>query len=95
MNVEDRPAIVQTVEELQRRWRGLLERAPPHLMKLEFRLDEAVFHHCIKDIEKELVYEEQVRTSIIIIALHLISVTVCTSIVKEQKPWQISFIIHF
>lgn len=61
MNEEDRPVIVQTVEELQRRWRGLLERAPPHLMKLEFRLDEAVFHHCIKDIEKELVYEEQVR----------------------------------
>lgn len=56
----DRPAIVATVEELQRRWRALLERAPPHLMRLEFRLDEAVLTHCIKDIEKELVYEEQV-----------------------------------
>ncbi|KAL4710682.1 hypothetical protein ACJJTC_003318, partial [Scirpophaga incertulas] len=31
----------------------------PHLMRLEFRLDEAVFHHCIKDIDKEIVYEEQ------------------------------------
>ncbi|KAI5642762.1 spectrin repeat domain-containing protein [Phthorimaea operculella] len=56
---EDRPRIVQTVEELQRKWRELLDRAPPHLMRLEFRLDEAVFHHCIKDIEKEIVYEEQ------------------------------------
>lgn len=51
---------MQTVEELQRRWKELLDRAPPHLMRLEFRLDETVFHHCIKDIEKELVYEEQV-----------------------------------
>ncbi|CAH2077111.1 unnamed protein product, partial [Iphiclides podalirius] len=59
VNAEDRPRIVQTVEELQRRWKELLDRAPPHLMRLEFRLDEAVFHHCIKDIEKELVYEEQ------------------------------------
>ncbi|CAG9785832.1 unnamed protein product [Diatraea saccharalis] len=59
VNEEDRPQVVQTVEELQRRWRELLARAPPHLMRLEFRLDEAVFHHCIKDIEKEIAYEEQ------------------------------------
>ncbi|CAG4999353.1 unnamed protein product, partial [Parnassius apollo] len=59
VNAEDRPHIVKTVEDLQRRWKELLDCAPPHLMRLEFRLDEAVFHHCIKDIEKELVYEEQ------------------------------------
>ncbi|CAH2241590.1 jg3925 [Pararge aegeria aegeria] len=59
VNEEDRPRVVQTVEELQRRWKELLDKAPPHLMRLEFRLDEAVFHHCIKDIEKEIVYEEQ------------------------------------
>ncbi|KPJ06864.1 Nesprin-1 [Papilio machaon] len=59
VNAEDRPRVVQTVEELQRHWKELLDRAPPHLMRLEFRLDETVFHHCIKDIEKELVYEEQ------------------------------------
>uniref|UniRef100_A0A2A4K817 Calponin-homology (CH) domain-containing protein n=1 Tax=Heliothis virescens TaxID=7102 RepID=A0A2A4K817_HELVI len=56
---EDRPSIVQTVEQLQQRWRALLARAPPHLMRLEFRLDETVFHHCIKDIDREIVYEEQ------------------------------------
>ncbi|XP_038215060.1 nesprin-1 [Zerene cesonia] len=56
---QDRPGIVRTVEELQKRWKDLLERAPPHLMRLEFKLDETVFHHCIKDIEKEIVYEEQ------------------------------------
>lgn len=60
VNEEDRPRIVQTVEQLQQRWRSLLDKAPPHLMRLEFRLDEAVFQHCIKDIEKEIVYEEQV-----------------------------------
>ncbi|GBO98724.1 Nesprin-1 [Eumeta japonica] len=59
VNEEDRPRVVQTVEDLQRHWRDLLDRAPPHLMRLEFRLDEAVFQHCIKDIEKEIVYEEQ------------------------------------
>ncbi|CAH3870841.1 unnamed protein product [Pieris brassicae] len=56
---EDRAGVVRTVEELQRRWKELLERAPPHLMRLEFKLDETVFHHCIKDIEKEIAYEEQ------------------------------------
>ncbi|CAK1540777.1 unnamed protein product [Leptosia nina] len=56
---EDRADVVRTVENLQRRWKELLEHAPPHLMRLEFKLDETVFHHCIKDIEKEIVYEEQ------------------------------------
>ncbi|XP_028030807.1 nesprin-1-like [Bombyx mandarina] len=62
VNEEDRPRIVHTVEDLQRRWRELLDKAPPHLMRLEFKLDEAVFHHCIKDIEKEIAYEEQIIT---------------------------------
>lgn len=60
---EDRPRIVQTVEQLQQRWRSLLDRAPPHLMRLEFKLDEQVFQHTIKDIEKEIAYEEQVGTT--------------------------------
>jgi hypothetical protein len=59
---EERPELVARVEELQRRWRDLLARAPPHLMRLEFRLDDALLHHCIKDIHRELAYEEQVRT---------------------------------
>lgn len=39
---------------------AVLYRAPPHLMRLEFRLDQAVLVHCIKDIEKEIAYEQQV-----------------------------------
>lgn len=69
MNEEDRPRIVHTVEDLQRRWRELLDKAPPHLMRLEFKLDEAVFHHCIKDIEKEIAYEEQVKKNFLLLKI--------------------------
>ncbi|CAG9579065.1 unnamed protein product [Danaus chrysippus] len=55
----ERPSVVETVEQLQRRWRELLQAAPAHLMRLEFRLDEAVLQHTVKEIDKEIVYEEQ------------------------------------
>lgn len=51
--------IANTVEALQNRWREVLTFAPLHLMKLEFRLDEASFLQYLKDIEMEISSEQQ------------------------------------
>lgn len=37
----------------------VLSFAPLHLMRLEFRLDEATFSHYLKEIDKELAAEQQ------------------------------------
>ncbi|XP_029680499.1 nesprin-1 isoform X2 [Formica exsecta] len=51
--------IANTVEALQNRWREVLTFAPLHLMKLEFRLDEASFLQYLKEIEMEISSEQQ------------------------------------
>ncbi|KAK3930234.1 Nesprin-1 [Frankliniella fusca] len=53
------PGINATVEQLQAKWKEVLSFAPLHLMRLEFRLDEATFTHYLKEIEKELAAEQQ------------------------------------
>ncbi|EZA53954.1 Nesprin-1 [Ooceraea biroi] len=51
--------ITNTVEALQNRWREVLTFAPLHLMRLEFRLDEASFLQYLKEIEVEISSEQQ------------------------------------
>lgn len=57
--LEEQQKVVGSVENLQKRWKDTLTRAPPHLMRLQFNLDEATFNHAIKDIEKEIQAEQQ------------------------------------
>lgn len=56
---EDHKAVVDHVENLQNKWKNALAQAPPHLLKQQFMLDETVFTHTIKDIEKEIQLEQQ------------------------------------
>lgn len=57
--VEQEVSIASTVEALQNRWREVLMFAPLHLMRLEFRLDEASFLQYLKEIEVEISAEQQ------------------------------------
>ena len=56
---EEQKPIVVSVEKLQSKWRDILSRAPMHLMKLEFRLDETTFYQYIKEVDKEIHLEQQ------------------------------------
>ncbi|XP_076667923.1 muscle-specific protein 300 kDa isoform X16 [Andrena cerasifolii] len=57
--VEQQAPIVKAVEALQKRWKEVLTFAPLHLMRLEFRLDEATFLQYLKMIEVEVNSEQQ------------------------------------
>lgn len=57
--VEQQAPITETVENLQKRWKEVLTFAPLHLMKLEFRLDEATLLQYLKEIEMEINSEQQ------------------------------------
>ncbi|XP_014483634.1 PREDICTED: nesprin-1 isoform X6 [Dinoponera quadriceps] len=57
--VEQQLSIAGTVEALQNRWKEVLTFAPLHLMRLEFRLDEASFLQYLKEIEMEISSEQQ------------------------------------
>lgn len=57
--LEEQQKVVDSVENLQRRWKDTLTRAPPHLMRLQFNLDESTFQHALKDIEREIHAEQQ------------------------------------
>ncbi|KAF5308513.1 hypothetical protein FQR65_LT06178 [Abscondita terminalis] len=57
-NDQQKP-ITQSVERLQSKWKEILSFAPLHLMRLEFRLDETAFNHYVKDIEREIISEQQ------------------------------------
>lgn len=56
---EQQTVIIETVDGLQKRWKDVLTFAPLHLMRLEFRLDEAVFMQYLKEIEVEVNAEQQ------------------------------------
>jgi len=57
--VDQQLPIAKTVEALQNRWKEVLNFAPLHLMRLEFRLDEASFLQYLKEIEMEISSEQQ------------------------------------
>ncbi|XP_034936487.1 nesprin-1 isoform X11 [Chelonus insularis] len=57
--LEQHDFITKIVDELQNRWKDVLKLAPLHLMRLEFRLDEAAFMQYLKAIEVELNSEQQ------------------------------------
>ncbi|XP_043492348.1 nesprin-1 [Polistes fuscatus] len=57
--VEQQAPVTETVESLQKRWKEVLTFAPLHLMKLEFRLDEATLLQYLKEIEMEINSEQQ------------------------------------
>lgn len=57
--IEEQQKVVESVENLQRRWKDTLTRAPAHLMRLQFNLDESNFQHGVKDIEREIQSEQQ------------------------------------
>ncbi|KAL5279677.1 hypothetical protein ACFFRR_003964 [Megaselia abdita] len=56
---DEQKSVIDEVEKLQQRWQTVLSKAPLHLMRLEFRLDETSFNQYIKDIEKEISLEQQ------------------------------------
>ncbi|KAG7206621.1 hypothetical protein KM043_000301 [Ampulex compressa] len=56
---EQQRPVLEAVEALQRRWKEVLSFAPLHLMRLEFRLDEATFLQYLKEIEVEVNSEQQ------------------------------------
>ncbi|XP_008555407.1 muscle-specific protein 300 kDa isoform X6 [Microplitis demolitor] len=57
--VEQQTPIIETVDALQQRWKDVMTFAPLHLMRLEFRLDEAAFMQYLKEIEAEVNSEQQ------------------------------------
>ncbi|XP_068085330.1 muscle-specific protein 300 kDa [Anabrus simplex] len=57
--VDQQAPIAATVDRLQAKWKDILSFAPLHLMRLEFRLDEATFTQYLKEIEKEISSEQQ------------------------------------
>lgn len=59
LSTEQHAPVVENVNILQKRWKDVLTFAPLHLMKLEFRLDEATFLQYLKEIEKEINAEQQ------------------------------------
>lgn len=57
--IEQQFPITNIVQTLQERWKEVLTFAPLHLMRLEFRLDEATFLQYLKEIEVEISSEQQ------------------------------------
>lgn len=57
--LEEQQKVVDNVEGLQTRWESVLNRAPQHIVHLQFNLDETTFNQGIKDIEKEIQIEQQ------------------------------------
>lgn len=51
--------IVEIVDKLQLKWNNLVTIVPLHLMKIHFYTENIKFSHLVRDIEKELSYEEQ------------------------------------
>lgn len=51
--------VVEIVDKLQVKWNNLITIVPLHLMKIHFYTENIKFTHLIRDIEKELNYEEQ------------------------------------
>ena len=51
--------IIEIVDKLQLKWNNLITIVPLHLMKIHFYTENIKFSHLIRDVEKELSYEEQ------------------------------------
>lgn len=57
--LEQQRPIMESVDQLQKRWQEVLAFAPLHLMRLDFGLNEATFLQYLKEIENELNIEQQ------------------------------------
>lgn len=51
--------VVDIVDKLQVKWNNLISIVPLHVMKIHFYTENIKFSHLVRDIEKELNYEEQ------------------------------------
>ena len=51
--------VVEIVDKLQLKWNNLITIVPLHLMKIHFYTENIKYTHLVRDIEKELNYEEQ------------------------------------
>jgi nesprin-1 len=51
--------VVERVDKLQQNWNNLIAIVPLHLMKIHFFHETLKFTHLVRDIEKELSFEEQ------------------------------------
>lgn len=58
MPMTEQEKVVQTVDNLQKRWENVLQRAPQHIIHLQFNLNLENFNQHIKDIEKEVQLEK-------------------------------------
>lgn len=57
--MEEQQKVVENVERLQQRWENVLTRAPQHLIHLQFNLNDESLNQTIKDIEREIQFEQQ------------------------------------
>lgn len=51
--------VIEIVDKLQLKWNNLITIVPLHLMKIHFFTENIKFSYLVRDIEKELNYEEQ------------------------------------
>lgn len=57
--MEEQQKVVENVEGIQKRWEDVLNQAPQYLIHLQFNLNEENFNQGVKEIEKELQFEQQ------------------------------------
>lgn len=57
--MEEQQKVVESVEHLQNRWESVLSRGPQHLIHLQYNLNEENFNQLVKEIEKEIQFEQQ------------------------------------
>lgn len=51
--------VIEITDKLQVKWNNLIGLVPLHLLKIHFFAENSKFSHLIRDVEKELNYEEQ------------------------------------
>ncbi|KAK6636175.1 hypothetical protein RUM43_009828 [Polyplax serrata] len=51
---ESQPTLQATVDQLEKRWKNVIEFAPLYLLKTEFKQDEDLLHGYLADINKEI-----------------------------------------
>jgi nesprin-1 len=56
---EGKQNVVEIVDKLQTKWNDLVTIVPLHLMKIQFHIENMKFTNLLRDIERELNYEEQ------------------------------------
>lgn len=57
--IEEQKQVIDSVENLQHKWQNAVSKAPAHIIRLQFNIDESTFNQSIREIEKEIQTEQQ------------------------------------